>query len=171
VPELPEVETIVRGLAASIVGKNIASVEIRLGRIVFPEPVLFAQLVAGRRIVACTRRAKYIVLLLEDGQRIVVHLRMTGRLIYAVDRPLETPKYAHVEIRFEDGSTLFFADTRTFGRMRVVAPGEDWDAELGVEPLSDDFTLSCFTGILTGRATPIKAFLLDQRRIAGIGNI
>jgi len=171
VPELPEVETIVRGLAANIVGKQIESLHVQLARIVIPEPALFATMLQGRSIVSCTRRAKYIVMLLDNDYRLIVHLRMTGRLIYAATPLPEPPKYAHVVISFTDGAQLYFADARTFGRMRVVEPGDEWDAELGVEPLSDDFTETRFAKIIKGRTTPIKTFLLDQKHIAGIGNI
>jgi formamidopyrimidine-DNA glycosylase len=170
-PELPEVETIVRGLAASLIGRKILSVEVRLARIVAPEPGLFAKLLTGRTIVSCTRRAKYVVLGLDDGYRLVAHLGMTGRLIFAVRRLAKVLPYLRAEIRFVGGARLAFVDTRTFGRLRVVAPGEAWDAALGVEPLSPAFTLARFTELLAGRMMPIKAFLLDQRHIAGIGNI
>src|SRR6185312_5710850 len=77
----------------------------------------------------------------------------------------------HIVLRFADGGRLGFADVRTFGRMRLVEPGEPWDRELGIEPLSSGFTQEAFIGMLAGRTTPVKALLLDQRRIAGIGNI
>lgn len=170
-PELPEVETIVRGLAACIVGKHIASVRVTLPRIVVPEPSLFTAMVNHRTIVACTRRAKYIVMTLDNDYLITVHLRMTGRMIFEAKSLTEPPKYAHVTIAFTDASQLYFADARTFGRMRVIEPGDAWDAELGVEPLSPEFNLARFSAILKGRTTPVKTFLLDQRRIAGVGNI
>ena len=95
---------------------------------------------------------------------------MTGRLI--VGRPGEHDyPGSHVILHFTDGSRLSFADVRTFGRMRLVEPGDPWDASLGVEPLSAGFTPQGFQAILAERRTPIKALLLDQRRIAGIGNI
>ena len=170
-PELPEVETIVRGLAACIVGKQIASVTVTLARIVIPEQSLFVTMLRGRTIAACSRRAKYIVMMLDNGYRVVVHLRMTGRMMFEPVAHNAAPKYTHVTIRFTDDSRLFFADARTFGRMRIVEPGENWDSALGVEPLSDDFSLACFGEILQNRTTPIKTFLLDQRHIAGVGNI
>ncbi len=95
---------------------------------------------------------------------------MTGRLVVL---PAQAPAYpyTHVELRFTDGTRLAFADVRQFGRMRLVEPGEPWDAELGLEPLSESFTPDRFIGMLSGRTTPVKVFLLDQRRIAGVGNI
>ncbi len=170
-PELPEVETIVRGLRRAIAGKTIEAADVRLARVtVAPRGVAFAGALRGRRILAIGRRGKYAVLELDSGDALVVSLRMTGRLIaMGCDEP-EYPR-SHVVLRFSDGARLHFADVRTFGRMRLVAAGEAWDRELGVEPLSTGFTQEAFLGMLAERTRPIKAFLLDQRRIAGIGNI
>jgi formamidopyrimidine-DNA glycosylase len=169
-PELPEVETIVRGLARSVVGKTIACVDVRLARmIVAPLGVDFPSAISGQRIVAARRRGKYAVLDLDSGRSLVIGLRMTGRLVVTRART-EYPR-SHVILRLRGGTRLHFADVRTFGRMRLAEAGQAWDAELGVEPLSDGFTEQAFIGMLSGRMSPIKAFLLDQRRIAGIGNI
>ena len=170
-PELPEVETIARGLANTIVGKTIARVEIRLPKMaVAPPGVDFARSLRGERIEAVDRRAKYAQIHLASGRRLVTSLRMTGRLV--VQRPGE-PDYpgTHLTLHFTDGTRLSFADVRTFGRMRLVEAGEPWDAALGVEPLGSGFTPLGFAGMLSGRTTPIKVLLLDQHRIAGIGNI
>ena len=170
-PELPEVETIVRGLANAIVGKTIRRAEIRLPKMAIAPPGAdFAALVAGERIVGVSRRAKYAVIELGSGRRLVTSLRMTGRLV--VQRPGEADyPGTHLVLHYTDGTRLSFADVRTFGRMRLVEPGEPWDSELGPEPLSAGFTPEKFTGMLSGRTTPIKVLLLDQHRIAGIGNI
>ena len=134
-PELPEVETIARGLARKIVGKTIRRAEIRLPKMaVAPPGVAFAKAVAGQRIEGVGRRGKYAVISLASGRSLVTSLRMTGRLV-------------------------------------VQSPGEPWDAALGLEPLSSGFTQQAFLSMLLKRTTPIKVFLLDQRRIAGIGNI
>lgn len=170
-PELPEVETIARGLARTIVGKTIGSVDVRLAKMaVAPADVDFAAALAGERVQAVERRGKYVVTRLSSGRRLVVSLRMTGRLV--VQRPGES-EYGgtHVVFRFVDETRLSFADLRTFGRVRLVEPDEDWSQTLGVEPLSAGFTPEGFIGMLCERTTPVKAFLLDQRRIAGIGNI
>jgi formamidopyrimidine-DNA glycosylase len=170
-PELPEVETIARGLARSIVGKSIASVDIRLPKMaVAPPGVPFAQALAGERITSVGRRGKYAVIGLTSGRALVTSLRMTGRLVVQYPGEADFPG-THVTIAFDDEARLSFADVRTFGRMRLVEPGEPWDAGLGLEPLSSGFTREAFLGMLLKRTTPIKAFLLDQRRIAGIGNI
>ncbi|MGR4065782.1 MAG: bifunctional DNA-formamidopyrimidine glycosylase/DNA-(apurinic or apyrimidinic site) lyase [Vulcanimicrobiaceae bacterium] len=170
-PELPEVETIARGLANTIVGKTVASVRVGLPKMAQAPPgVNFARALRGERIAGVTRRGKYAVIALGSGRSLVTSLRMTGRLV--VQRPRERD-YAgtHISLRFDDGARLSFADVRTFGRMRLVEPGEPWDRDLGVEPLSSGFTQQGFAAMLSGRTTPVKAFLLDQRRIAGIGNI
>lgn len=170
-PELPEVETIARGLARSIVGRTIARADVRLPKIAQAPPgVDFSRALAGERVAGVGRRGKYAVIALESGRSLVTSLRMTGRLLVA---PPNGPESAgtHIVLWFTDGGRLDFADVRTFGRMRLVEPGEAWDSLLGIEPLSPGFTQEAFAGMLSGRPTPVKAFLLDQRRIAGIGNI
>lgn len=170
-PELPEVETIVRGLQRAIVGKTIAKTDVRLARVTIAPPgVAFARTLKGQRITGVRRRGKYAVIELSSGASLVTSLRMTGRLVVVKSGGANYPR-SHVVLRFTDGTRLHFADVRTFGRMRLVAHGEEWDRELGVEPLSESFTPEAFIGMLAGRTSPIKVFLLDQRRIAGIGNI
>jgi formamidopyrimidine-DNA glycosylase len=171
VPELPEVETIARGLANAVVGKTIRSVDIRLSRMAIAPPgVDFARALAGRTVTGVGRRGKYVVIGLGSGDALVTSLRMTGRLVV---QDANEPEYrgTHIVLHYMDGTRLSFADLRTFGRMRLVEAGEEWDKSLGVEPLSPDFTAEAFIGMLSGRTTPIKVFLLDQQRIAGIGNI
>ena len=170
-PELPEVETIVRGLAAKVVGATIDRVDVRLPRVVVaPDGVRFGKALCGERIVAARRRGKYAVLQLASGPALVTSLRMTGRLVVAQPAAAELPA-THVVLSLRGRGVLRFSDVRTFGRMRLVAAREAWDRDLGVEPLSSDFTQEAFIGMLSGRTTPVKALLLDQRRIAGIGNI
>lgn len=170
-PELPEVETIVRGLAATITAKTIVRVEVRLAKVaVAPPGIDFAGALAGERIASVRRRGKYAILDLASGRSLVTSLRMTGRLIVQGARQEDFPG-THVVLWLEGGSRLSFTDVRTFGRLRLVAPGELWDRDLGVEPLSAGFTAPAFLSMLAERTTPIKVLLLDQRRIAGIGNI
>jgi len=171
VPELPEVETIARGLAHTVAGKTIKSVKIALPKMaVAPPGIDFAAALRGERIERVGRRGKYVVMELRSGRRLVTSLRMTGRLV--VQRRGE-PDYpgTHVVLHYTDGTRLSFADLRTFGRMRLVEADDPWDAALGIEPLSSGFTPQGFIGMLIGRTTPIKSALLDQHRIAGIGNI
>lgn len=170
-PELPEVETIARGLAKTIVGKRVARVDVRLKRMaVAPDGIRFEQAVAGETVTGIGRRGKYALIQLASGRMLVTSLRMTGRLVVQRPHEAEYPG-THIVLYFTDGARLSFADLRTFGRMRLVEQGEAWDQELGLEPLSPGFTQEAFMSMLAGRTTPIKALLLDQRRIAGIGNI
>jgi formamidopyrimidine-DNA glycosylase len=170
-PELPEVETISRGLANTITGKTVARVEIGWKKIaIAPKGVRFDKALIGETIRRVWRRAKYSVMDLSSGRRVVTSLRMTGRLIVqtAADPPYP---YGHAILHFSDGTRLVFSEMRKFGRMRLVEGDEAWDADLGLEPLEKAFTPQAFIGMLSGRTTPIKALLLDQRRVAGIGNI
>jgi formamidopyrimidine-DNA glycosylase len=172
VPELPEVETIARGLANAVTGKTIRSAVVTLPKVaVAPPGENFTKALRGEVVAAVGRRGKYVVLELKTGRRLVVHLRMTGRLIVQPPGD-ETPlPYSNVVLTFTDGTRLVFADVRQFGRMRLLAAGDPWDADGGVEPLSQGFTSDTFVSMLDGRRTPIKSFLLDQSRIAGVGNI
>jgi len=172
VPELPEVETIARGLANAVRGKTVASVRVSLPKVaVAPPGERFDEALAGETIAEVGRRGKYVLFRFVSGRRMAVHLRMTGRLIVRAAGYGESVPYTHVAVRFADGSGLDFADVRQFGRMRLLAADEAWDADGGVEPLSKGFTSEAFVSMLDGRRTPIKAFLLDQTRISGIGNI
>ncbi len=170
-PELPEVETITRGLRTLVVGRRIARVKVALPKIaVAPKGVNFRRALIGEAITAVRRRGKYVVMELTSGRFLVTSLRMTGRLIFQ-RHPRPVDPYTHVRLDFEDFSRLCFADSRQFGRMRLVEPDEPWESELGIEPLSQHFTPQRFIGMLSGRRVPVKVFLLNQRRIAGIGNI
>ncbi len=170
-PELPEVETIARGLANALTGKTIAGAEVRLPRVVSPESRRFKRAIAGERIERVGRRGKYVVATLASGRALLVHLRMTGQLVVQAAGTVEAHPYTNVRLTFTDGTLLCFSDARTFGRMRLVEPEDPWASEVGLEPLSGEFSLERFSGLLDRRTTPIKVFLLDQRRIAGIGNI
>lgn len=170
-PELPEVETIVRGLRRVLPGTTVTAVNVLLKKMaVAPAGLDFEKAVTGERIEAVERRGKYAVFRLRSGRKLVTSLRMTGRLV--VLQPSDPPyPYGYISLKLSDKRRLEFADVRQFGRMRLVEAGEAWDADLGTEPLSGDFTPDRFIGMLSGRTTPVKVLLLDQRRIAGIGNI
>ena len=171
-PELPEVETIARGLNRAISGKIFAGAELRLPRVVLAkDPRPLGAALAGDRVEHVGRRGKYVCISLRSGRALVVHLRMTGRLVVRKAGATAPLPYANVLLQFTDGSDLTFADVRTFGRMRLVEPEEAWAADFGLEPLSHGFTYERFSELLAGRTTPIKVFLLDQRHIVGIGNI
>jgi formamidopyrimidine-DNA glycosylase len=172
VPELPEVETIARGLANAVVGKTIASAEVRMAKIaVAPAGVSFVEALAGDSITGVGRRAKFIVVQLGSGRRLTVHLRMTGRVIVQAPDVSEPHPYTHIILTFTDGWRLCFADVRQFGRMVLLEAGDPWDADGGIEPLSEAFTSETFVSMLDKRRTPIKTFLLDQKYLSGVGNI
>jgi len=170
-PELPEAETIARGLDRAIAGATILSVEVRSRKnAVAPPGVDFASALRGERIERAGRRGKYVLLELQSGRRLVVGLRMTGRLLAGSPGGRAVPG-SHVVLRLSGDRLLTFADVRTFGRMTLVERDRVWDHALGVEPLGSGFTPEAFTGMLAGRKIPVKVLLLDQHRIAGIGNI
>ncbi|MFO7897110.1 MAG: bifunctional DNA-formamidopyrimidine glycosylase/DNA-(apurinic or apyrimidinic site) lyase [Candidatus Cloacimonadales bacterium] len=167
-PELPEVQTVVSGLQQRVLGKQISElIEHRAGTIIW-----HCTDVDFGRISAIERRGKYIIIILDNALKIVVHLRMTGKLIYETE-PGKISSHARAEILFADDSKLIFDDVRTFGKIEVAA--EDYQvaalARLGVEPLSADFTAEYLQAKLLRRQAPIKNLLLDQAVIAGIGNI
>ena len=172
-PELPEVETVVRDLRAhALEGAVIREVAVRWPRTVAGmSPAVFAKSLKGRTVVAASRRAKYIVLDLGSGDHVLIHLRMTGKLHFAVaDEPVG--KHDHVVITFTDGRRLVFNDTRKFGRLQFVADSADDPLRgLGPEPLEDAFTSEVLRRRLEGKARPIKPLLLDQTTVAGLGNI
>jgi formamidopyrimidine-DNA glycosylase len=173
-PELPEVETIRRQLAPHLEGRLLSAMDVLDAR--WGEPAAPAELedaVAGRRIEAVSRRGKYLVLELEDEVFLVMHLRMTGNLLLAAGP--EDPRYARVRMHLDTGERLVFADVRRFGTGVVLlgadARDEYFSSRLGVEPLGEDFTAEALRALARGRRTPVKAFLLSQERIAGVGNI
>ncbi len=182
-PELPEVETIARQLRGLVVDRTISEFESRWVRLTEPEPaeVVGARL-RGRRIRDVRRRGKFVVFDLDGGEALVVSLRMTGKLLFGVQDVDE--RYVRGQIRFEDGTVMRFSDTRKFGRMAVIdastleGNGErrrtkmPLHASLGQEPLARGFTVAWLRSLLRRRPrAAIKVLLLDQRAIAGIGNI
>ena len=172
-PELPEVETIRRQVAPLTEGRTLARLEISDPRWCAPlAPADVAAAVEGRRIERLGRRGKYLIVELEDEVFLLLHLRMTGTLLY--DPPEGTP-YSRVRFVLGDGHALRFCDPRRFGTGEL-ALGHDalrafLDARLGVEPLGGEFTVERLRALARGRRAPVKAFLLDQRRVAGVGNI
>jgi formamidopyrimidine-DNA glycosylase len=186
-PELPEVETIRRQLEPELLGHRIERLEVldeRWSRPVSPERL--EQQVSGRTIAGLKRRGKYLLMALEGGDTLVMHLRMTGNLLLvdsdglvaAVDPRLYEPasedRYLRARFRLDDGRELRFSDARRFGEAFLLRD-EQLDARfsgrVGIEPLSDDFTVEALERIAAGRTVPLKSFLLDQSGIAGVGNI
>jgi formamidopyrimidine-DNA glycosylase len=172
-PELPEVEHVARQLRATLPGRRITGAEVRWDRAIQGmTPVEFAAGVIGRAVTAVGRRAKYLLLTLDDGQQVVIHRRMSGNLSLrgAGD---EEPPYVRVALDLDDGRRLYYTDPRKFGRLALIAPDAPplSLAELGPEPLENDFTPAALEARLAGSRRGLKAALLDQRVVAGLGNI
>ena len=172
-PELPEVETIRRGLAPLVDGRTVRELEIRDPRWCAPlAPVEVVDAVRGRRVEALRRRGKYLVFALEDDVHLLVHLRMTGTLLYDPD-PVQP--YQRVVFDLDDGHVLRFCDPRRFGTGEIALGEEALEAffapRLGIEPLDGGLDGRVLAALARGRRAPVKAFLLDQRRVAGVGNI
>ena len=172
-PELPEVETIRRQLAPHLEGRTLTAVEILDARWTRPlSPAPIEKQLRGASIERVRRRGKYLLWSLSGQRHLLVHLRMTGALLF--DPPVEPP---HTRVRFEldDGHRLAYVDPRRFGTGHLVAGDDELQAYLvkriGVEPFTAAFTAEHLRQIARGRRAPIKAFVLDQRRIAGVGNI
>jgi formamidopyrimidine-DNA glycosylase len=173
-PELPEIETICRQLAPALEGRRVEGVEVRDPRWCEPAPPeAIEDALRGRLIELVGRRGKYLVLSLEDDLHLVMHLRMTGNLLLTADA--EDPPHLRVDMRLDDGRRLLFVDVRRFGTGDVLLGGDAlsdyFDSRLGVEPLSADFSAETLRALARGRRQPVKAFLLNQERIAGVGNI
>jgi formamidopyrimidine-DNA glycosylase len=171
-PELPEVETIVRDLDRVVRGQSIHEVVVLREDLIGDEdPGEFAAALRGQRIRTVTRRAKNIIFLL-DADRLVVNLGMTGRmLVFTAGEPL--PSHLGVRFLLDGRRELLYQDVRRFGRLWRIGDAEwqEWEAHLGVEPLSDDFTAALVLDLAQRSRSPIKTWLMDQRRIVGVGNI
>jgi formamidopyrimidine-DNA glycosylase len=174
-PELPEVETIRRRLAPVLEGATIERAEIADPRLTRPvDPALVADALRGERIEALDRRGKYLLWRLSSGRTLVVHLRMTGSLRHAADGELPEDAYRRATLALDTGAAVGYRDVRRFGTWELLDEGHlrpYLDARLGPEPLAGSFTASRLAALAARRTTPVKAFLLDQRRIAGVGNI
>lgn len=173
-PELPEVETIKRGLEKQAVGKTFAKVDIRLARVVRQHKSIHEvkERLQARTITGVKRRGKFILFCLDSSDVLVLHLGMTGQLLFSTPkRPFDIDKYTHVIFHFADVGNLFFRDVRQFGQV-FVADRDKLETELGLgpEPLSPEFTEEVMRCVLN-HTTKIKPLLLDQTKIAGIGNI
>ena len=174
-PELPEVETIRRQLEPAIVGRRIERMEVLDPRWCEPAPPdEVAQAVEHRHIEKLDRRGKYLILELADDVHLVMHLRMTGNLLLVPPGDSER-RYLRVRIDLDDGHHLLFADARRFGTGLVLlgadAVHDYFSGRVGIEPLGPDFTADALRGLASGRRQPVKAFLLSQERVAGVGNI
>jgi formamidopyrimidine-DNA glycosylase len=178
VPELPEVETVRRGIEDTIIGRRISEVKV-LGRrtVRRQSPAELTDRLLGRRFVAARRRGKFLLLSLDDGAVLVVHLRMTGQLLFfgGKDKP-PLAAHTHLTVALDDGSELRFVDPRTFGEWFVTSSlddrGEPLELEhLGRDPLLEGLPSAYLASRFAGRRARLKALLTDQRVIAGIGSI
>ncbi len=186
-PELPEVETIRRDLEKRIVGHKITEVEIRDRKIIKNDGAKFQKELVGNEIKAVWRRGKLLMFEIKSNHFLLTHLKMTGQLIYKNhqkitagghsigDIDFQAPnKFTRVIISFAGGGKLFFNDMRRFGYMKIVdAHDKDriWQKDFGIEPLTPSFIFADFRKIFIGRKTNVKALLMNQKLIAGIGNI
>jgi formamidopyrimidine-DNA glycosylase len=181
-PELPEVETVRRGLLPVIEGAVIARAEVNRPDLRWPLPDRMAERLTGKRVIALRRRSKYILADLDSGETLLVHLGMSGRMLisgaqlgtFYHDHPAPQ-RHDHVVLHIEGGARITFNDARRFGAMDLM-PTETADQhmllkDLGPEPFGNDFNEPYLAARLKGRKTPIKAALLDQRIVAGLGNI
>jgi formamidopyrimidine-DNA glycosylase len=174
-PELPEVETVARGLAATLEGHAIVEVQQNRANLRIPFPPNLKQRLEGRRVVRIGRRAKYLLLTLDDGQILIVHLGMSGRFIIRHDPSLPPLAHDHLVLTADDGVVYVLNDPRRFGLVEMVA-ADRLDqhrlfAGLGPEPLGNAFNGKTLAKAFAGKKTPVKAALLDQRVVAGLGNI
>ena len=176
-PELPEVETVRRGLENHLTGRRIERVELRRPDLRFPFPKRFAALLRGRLVESVERRAKYLLIRLDGGATWMCHLGMTGRwtLLGADSSEVNDETHDWVVVHLDDGSRAVFSDHRRFGFMDHFETSEQdqnrFLANLGPEPTPDHLTPMDMADALRGRRTPMKAALLDQRTVAGLGNI
>ena len=172
-PELPEAETIARDLDPRLTGRRITDIAITHEDVIYGEPAAFPGALVGGTIAGVGRRGKNVVVSLEEGARLVVNLGMTGRLVTSDAPRVDELGHVAVAFRLDDGRDLLYDDTRRFGLLRVYPP-DAWrerDAELGLEPLSDAFTTDALWAMTKATRTPVRNFLLDQYRVAGVGNI
>jgi formamidopyrimidine-DNA glycosylase len=190
-PELPEVETVMRGLQRAMEGRRLETVELRCPKLRFPFPQDFAARLKGRKVEAFKRRAKYILVSIEGGDCLLMHLGMTGR--FAVIDPagrarnlgefyeegahigLGDGPHDHVLFRLDNGTHVIYGDARRFGFMDLFPERDTLNHErlrnIGVEPLGNEFNAEYLAQAFAGKSAPLKAALLDQSIVAGLGNI
>ncbi|MEM6938560.1 MAG: bifunctional DNA-formamidopyrimidine glycosylase/DNA-(apurinic or apyrimidinic site) lyase [Pseudomonadota bacterium] len=181
-PELPEVETVMRGLTPAMQGAVIAQADVNRPDLRWPFPDRMADRLKGQKVVGLRRRSKYILADLSSGESLLIHLGMSGRMLvsgdllgqFTHDHPA-AEKHDHVVFHMDNGARITFNDPRRFGAMDLLetATGDAHKllAQLGPEPLGNDFHEAHLIAAFRGRNTPVKAALLDQRTIAGLGNI
>ena len=174
-PELPEVETVRRGLQPAMQGQRITRADIRRLDLRWPFPADMSARLTGARVQALRRRSKYILADLDSGETLIIHLGMSGRILVTHTPHDEIQKHDHVVLDMENNARITFNDARRFGSMDLIATGSVDShrllATLGPEPLGNTFDEPYLAARLKSRNTPIKSALLDQRIVAGLGNI
>jgi formamidopyrimidine-DNA glycosylase len=174
-PELPEVETVMRALRERLEGRVIAHVVAYRPDLRWPLPEGLQNRLMGGRVIGFRRRGKYILMRLASGDSVLLHLGMSGRMVLSPLRPNQPMRHEHLVLETDDGWRLGLVDPRRFGSVDLVATGEEDAhrllAELGPEPLDPDFSPARLSDALANRRTSIKAALLDQKVVAGLGNI
>lgn len=170
-PELPEVETIARELQTALVGHTIVDVQVLwASSVLAPAPTVFAKRLSGQTITDVGRRGKWVVIALASGDTLLVHLRMSGRLIVESGTGADDPHLRAIFL-LDDERRLSFVDPRKFGRLWLGSDPAEILGQLGPEPLAEEFTAARFKAMLAGQRRRIKPLLLDQRFLAGLGNI
>jgi formamidopyrimidine-DNA glycosylase len=175
VPELPEVESVRRQLAPQLEGRRFERVEISDPRLTRPaDPLAVAHSLEGERVERLDRRGKYLIVRFESGRALLIHLRMTGSLSLARPGELPDDPYRRAVVTLDDGSDVAYRDVRRFGTWQLLERGEEVPylaLRVGAEPLARTFTAAGLGERLANRRAPVKAALLDQRTVAGVGNI
>lgn len=184
-PELPEVETVMRGLEPAMTGRTIVKADIRRPDLRWPFPPLMQQRLTNAQVTGLGRRSKYVLIEMDTGETLLVHLGMSGRMVihaderradgvFHHDQPAPA-KHDHVELTLDNGTRIIFNDPRRFGAMDLIATDQLHShkllASLGPEPLGNHFNAGVLTEAFKGRRSPVKSALLDQRVVAGLGNI
>ena len=174
-PELPEVETVMRGLQARLEGRVLRRAVVRRPDLRWPLPPGLAERLTGVRVTSFRRRAKYILMRLDSGWSVLIHLGMSGRMLVEPVGRNDITLHEHIELETDDAWRVGFVDPRRFGSIDLIETDREDQhrllAGLGPEPLEDAFSVATLSAALDGKKTPIKAALLDQKIVAGLGNI
>jgi DNA-formamidopyrimidine glycosylase len=174
-PELPEVETVMRGLRMRLEGRRLVRAVANRPDMRWPLPLALVDTLVGARTIGFRRRGKYILMRLDSGWSVLLHLGMSGRMVVGRVGKNAVTLHEHLEMETDDGWRVGFVDPRRFGSVDLIETAHEDDhrllAEIGPEPLDDAFTVTVLEAALAGKKTPIKAALLDQKVVAGLGNI
>lgn len=174
-PELPEVETVMRGLRGRLEGRVLRRAVAHRSDLRWPVPPAFESVLTGARVLGFRRRGKYILMRLDNGWSVLLHLGMSGRMVLGSAGRNAPVAHQHLELETDDGGHVGFVDPRRFGSVDLIRTDQEDThkllAGLGPEPLEDAFSVATLNAALAGKKTPIKAALLDQKIVAGLGNI